>query len=276
LASTIDDNKVAYNIPGQNKPYVPVNYNGKYLGQVTLRVALASSLNIPSVKLLAANGVGQMIDLAENMGITTWKERDRFGLSLALGSGEVKMTEIANAYSILANMGEKTDLSPILRIDNYLGEQVFVNKPDKKGVVDPRMAFMINSALSDNAARTPVFGPNSKLKIGGKTVAVKTGTTNNLRDNWCIGWTGKVLVAAWVGNNDSSPMSWVASGVSGATPIWNRIMKTILDGNSDPQWLVMPPGVYKKSVCGREEYFVEGRETKIRCPVPSTTPTPTP
>ena len=276
LASIIGDNRVVYNIPGQSKPYIPVNYNGKYLGQVTLRTALASSLNIPSVKLLAANGVGNMIDLAEEMGIDTWKDRARFGLSLALGSGEVRMTELANAYSIFANMGDKTDVSPVLRIDNYLGEQIFTNKVDKVKVIDPRMAFMINSALSDNLARAPVFGPSSKLKIEGVTVAVKTGTTNNLRDNWCIGWTNNVLVAAWVGNNDSSPMSWVASGVSGATPIWNRIMKGMLTSKNEGQWLTAPPGVYMKSVCGREEYFIDGSEVRIKCPAPILTPTPTP
>ena len=98
------------------------------------------------------------------------------------------------------------------------------------------MALTIDSILSDNQARSPIFGLNSKLKIEGKTVAVKTGTTNNLKDNWCIGWTPTYLVAAWVGNNDSTPMSWVASGVSGATPIWNRIMTKILENKIDEQW----------------------------------------
>jgi 1A family penicillin-binding protein len=233
--SYIDDSPVSYYVPGQ-KVYSPQNYNGKYLGKVTLKTALASSLNIPSVKLLAENGVNNMIDLAETMGITTWKERNRYGLSLALGSGEVKMTEIAQAYSVFANLGEKIEINPIYRIDNYLGENIYKKEKEAEKIIDPDLALTINNILSDNQARSPIFGLNSKLKIEGRTVAVKTGTTNNLKDNWCIGWTPSYLVATWVGNNDASPMSWVASGVSGATPIWNRIMTKILSNKIDEQW----------------------------------------
>ena len=232
----IDDSPVSYYVPGQ-KPYSPQNYTGKYLGKVTLRTALASSLNVPSVKLLAENGVDNMIDLAEKMGINTWKDRSRYGLSLALGSGEVKMTELAQAYTIFANMGEKVEINPIYKIDNYLGENIYTKEKETEQIVDPNLALTINSILSDDKARAPIFGLNSKLKIEGKTVAVKTGTTNNLKDNWCIGWTPSYLVATWVGNNDSTPMSWVASGVSGATPIWNRIMNKILENKIDEQWM---------------------------------------
>lgn len=232
----IDDSPVSYYMPGQ-KPYSPQNYTGKYLGRVTLRTALASSLNVPSVKLLAENGINNMIDLAEKMGINTWKDRSRYGLSLALGSGEVKMTELAQAYTIFANMGEKVEINPIYKIDNYLGENIYTKEKGTEQIVDPNLALTINSILSDDKARAPIFGLNSKLKIEGKTVAVKTGTTNNLKDNWCIGWTPSYLVATWVGNNDSTPMSWVASGVSGATPIWNRIMNKILENKIDEQWM---------------------------------------
>lgn len=276
LASIIDDEKVVYKIAGQSKPYIPVNYNGKYLGNVTIRTALASSLNIPSVKLLAANGVENMIDLAEQMGINTWKDRSRYGLSLALGAGEVKMTELASAYSIFANMGKKVDLTPVLKIENYLGEKVFESETVSEETIDPKQAFLINSTLSDNQARSPVFGMNSKLKIDKETVAVKTGTTNSLRDNWCIGWTNDIMVAAWVGNNDNSPMSWVASGVSGATPIWNKIMREMIASRKSTQWLLPPAGISKKSVCGREEYFIEGTEKNVKCPAPKATPTPQP
>ena len=271
LASIVDDAPITYQVQGQ-KPYTPQNYNGKYMGKVTLRTALASSLNIPSVKLLAANGIQNMIDLARKMGITTWEEKNRFGLSLALGAGEVRMVELANAYSIFANMGEKTDINPILEIDNYLGEKIYVEDALKTMVVDPKATFLINSVLSDNNARTPIFGPNSKLKIDGKTVAVKTGTTNSLKDNWCIGWTPSVLVATWVGNNDSMPMNWVASGVSGATPIWNRIIKNQLENKINENWDV-PMGVVKQKICGKEEYLIEGTSKNIQCP--SITPTPT-
>ena len=130
----------------------------------------------------------------------------------------------------------------------------------------------MNDALSDNQARTPIFGPSSKLVIPGKTVAVKTGTTNNLKDNWCLGWTPSYLVAAWVGNNDATPMSWVASGVSGATPIWNRIITNLLANKSDEKWEV-PMGVEKANVCGKDGFFLTGTESNVQCP-PSPTPTP--
>ena len=272
LWETIDDSPVSYEIPGQ-KTYSPQNYTGKYLGTVTLKTALASSLNIPSVKLLKENGVNNMIDLAEKMGITTWTDRSRFGLSLALGAGEVKMLELASAYSIFANLGEKVMINPVLEVDNYLGEKIYQKKIEKEKVVGEKETFVINQALSDDQARAPIFGTNSLLNIGGKTVAVKTGTTNNLKDNWCIGWTPTYLVAVWVGNNDSTPMSWVASGISGATPIWNRTMKNLLANKSNEKWTV-PEGLYQSEACGKNEWFYEGGEKKIKCLTPTVTPTP--
>jgi len=273
LSTTIDDGPVSYKIPGQ-KPYAPQNYNGKYMGRVTLRTALASSLNIPSVKLLDRYGINSMIDLAQSMGINTWDDRSRFGLSLSLGAGEVKMTEISQAYSIFANMGEKIDINPVVSIHDYLGREVYQKKVSGKNIFDSRYAYLINSALSDDVARSPIFGRGSKLVIPGKTVAVKTGTTNSLRDNWAIGWTPSYLVAAWVGNNDNSPMSWVASGISGATPIWNRIMHQMIDKREDEKWEA-PTGVVKARACGREDWFVSGSEKNVDCPpVPSVTPMP--
>ncbi|MFA7301518.1 MAG: transglycosylase domain-containing protein [Candidatus Shapirobacteria bacterium] len=273
LSSIIEDSPVTYKIKGQ-KPYTPQNYNGKSMGKVTLKTALASSLNIPSVKLLNENGISNMIDLAELMGITTWKDRSRFGLSLALGAGEVKMVEMAEAYSTFSQLGTRVVINPINEINNYLSETVYKKSIEKIYVTDPKYAYLINTALSDDTARSPVFGLGSKLKIPGKTVAVKTGTTNNLRDNWCIGWTPEIMVLAWVGNNDNSPMSWVASGVSGATPIWNRIMKSMLPTDaSDVTW-EMPSGVYKLNTCGHEGLYTDGRENGIECPAPSPTPLP--
>jgi membrane peptidoglycan carboxypeptidase len=268
MMTMIDDSPITFPSDWGQKPYTPQNYNGKFMGRVTLKTALASSLNVPSVKLLAENGVNNMIDQAEAMGITTWQDRSRFGLALALGSGEVKMTEIAQAYSIFANLGKKVEINPIMSVDNYLGENLFSKEIEEKEVVEPEYAFLINNTLSDNDARTPIFGPNSKLKIANKTVAVKTGTTNNLKDNWCIGWTPSLLVAAWVGNNDSTPMSWVASGISGATPIWNRIMTEILKDKPGEKWEV-PMGVYKATVCGKEDYFTNNQEENVKCPTPS-------
>jgi membrane peptidoglycan carboxypeptidase len=272
LMSTIDDSPVSYPIAGQ-KPYTPQNYNGKYMGKVTLRTALGSSLNIPSVKLLNENGVNNMINLAEAMGITSWKDRSRYGLSLALGSGEVRMVEMAQAYGVFANLGNKVEVNPIVQVNDYLGRVVYKKEVKPEEIIKPEHAYLIDNVLSDDNARAPVFGLNSKLVIKGKTVAVKTGTTNSLKDNWCIGWTPTYLVASWVGNNDNTPMSWVASGVTGATPIWNKIMKHMLDNKEDEKWDI-PEKIIKVNQCGRDEYFVKGTEASIKC-APSTTPTPT-
>jgi membrane peptidoglycan carboxypeptidase len=272
LASLIDDEPVTYNVPGQ-KPYIPRNYNNKFMGWVTIKTALASSLNIPSVKLLANNGVDGMIDLAESMGITSWGDRSRFGLSLALGSGEVKMVDLAQAYSVFANSGNKITLNPVLKIDNYLDEEIYKKEITNNQIVDQRFTYLINQTLSDDNARMPIFGKHSKLYVPNKTVAVKTGTTNNLRDNWCIGWTPRYLVATWVGNNNNSPMSWVASGVSGATPIWNKIMTKLLENQVDESW-ELPEGIIKKDYCGKSEYFIEGTEKDIKCSPTMGLPTP--
>ncbi len=266
MASTIDDSPISYQIKGQ-KPYAPQNYNGKYMGKVTLRTALASSLNIPSVKLLNENGVNNMIDLGQKLGITTWNDRSRFGLSLGLGSAEVKMTEISQAYSTLANLGEEIKINPILEIDNYLGEKIYTKEIEKEEKIKSEDAYVLNDVLSDNQARSPIFGTDSKLVVKGKTVAVKTGTTNSLKDNWCIGWTPTYLTAVWVGNNDSQPMSWVASGVTGATPIWNRVMTDLLSDKEDEKWKI-PNNLVKKSICGKEEWVVEGGQIKVNCITP--------
>lgn len=263
LMTMVDDSPVTYDVAGQ-EPYSPRNYNGRHMGRVSLKMALANSLNVPSVKFLEKNGVNNMIDLAQTMGISSWEDRSRFGLALALGGGEVEMTELAGAYSIFANLGKKIEIDPILEVDNYLGENLFVKEVTADKVVEAKYAFLINLILSDDRARAAIFGLNSKLKIAGKTVAVKTGTTNDLRDNWCIGWTPSRLVAVWVGNNDNSPMSWVASGISGATPIWNRIMSEVLLNRVDEKWK-MPEGVYKAKACGKEEYFTDGRENEVDC-----------
>jgi membrane peptidoglycan carboxypeptidase len=240
------------------------------MGRVTLRTALASSLNIPSVKLLASNGVNNMIDLAKSLGINSWEDKNRFGLSLALGSGEVKMTEISQAYSTLANLGNEVEINPILEIDNYLGEKIYTKEVKNEKKIEPEYAYMINNVLSDNQARAPIFGTNSKLVIKNKTVAVKTGTTNSLKDNWCIGWTPTYLTAVWVGNNDGQPMSWVASGVTGATPIWNRVMTDLLSNKDDETWET-PSNLVRKNICGKEEWIVEGSEIKVNCITPKPT-----
>jgi len=153
-----------------------------------------------------------------------------------------------------------------------LGEKIYTKEVEKEEKIKPEYAYVLNDVLSDNQARSPIFGINSKLVIKNKTVAVKTGTTNSLKDNWCIGWTPTYLTAVWVGNNDSQPMSWVASGVTGATPIWNNIMTGLLANKEDEKWEA-PNNLVKKSICGKEEWVVEGSQIKVNCISPKPTET---
>jgi 1A family penicillin-binding protein len=288
--SVIEDNPITYQIAG-SRPYSPRNYDGMFRGRVTLREALASSYNIPAVKLLAEYGLEPFINLAERMGITTWQDRSRFGLSLTLGGGEVLMTDMAKAYGTFANYGNAVDLNPILEIKNAHGEVLYKNTCALEGygcpqtrALDPRVAYQITDILSDNAARTPAFGPQSVLTIPGQQVAVKTGTTNNLRDNWTIGYTTEHVVATWVGNNDNSPMSYVASGITGASPIWNNITRLVLSAD-EPHVFPLPEGMITVPICAQtgtltcrecpttiEEVFIPGTEPSITCSAASFAP----
>ncbi len=281
--STVLDEPVTFNTPG-SPPYSPKNYDGKFHGNVTLREALASSFNIPAVKTLASVGISNMIDQAELMGISTWKDRSRFGLSLTLGSGEVLMYDMMQVYGTFANYGDTVQLNPILEVKNSRGEILYHNScaiehtdcPSER-TLDPKVAYEITDTLSDNNARTPAFGPHSVLYIPNQQVAVKTGTTNNLKDNWAIGYTKDRVVATWVGNNDGTPMSYVASGITGASPIWNKIMLTQLDDKS-PSAFLPPTGFNKVRICVKtgtlpcagcpnvqEELFTPGTEPKFAC-----------
>ena len=259
--SIIDDSPVTYHTAG-SKPYSPKNYDGTFHGKVTLRESLASSYNIPAVKTLAEVGISNMIDLAEQMGITTWKDRSRFGLSLTLGGGEVTMADLTQVYGTFANMGTSVPLNPILEVTDYTGTIYYQNscaltKENCPGeqVLQPETAYLITNILSDNQARTPAFGPFSTLHIPNQEVAVKTGTTNNLRDNWTIGYTSDRLVAVWVGNNDNTPMSYVASGITGASPIWNKLIRAQLS-EENPHQFILPENIIMAQVCKNQPYTV--------------------
>lgn len=222
---------VATEFPGGqgNPPYEPVNYDGQFRGPVHLRESLGSSLNIPAVKLLALVGVENMLELAYDMGLTTLEPTpenlSRFGLAVTLGGGEVRLTELVSAYSSFANGGYRVSPVSILKIEDRNGNTVFSHQPIQgRRVFDEGVAFLINDILSDNNARLLSFGANSLLNMGNRDIAVKTGTTNDRRDNWTIGWSTNAIVGVWVGNNDNSPMANVASGVTGASPIWREIM----------------------------------------------------
>ncbi len=270
-SSIIEDSPICFKLQGQ-PDYCPQNYDGKFHGNVTLRTALASSYNIPAIKLLNSYGLDNMISLAQQLGITTWQDPSRFGLSLTLGGGEITMVDLASVYSVFANGGTKIPLNPILSVTDNAGSKLsFGTTPPPTQVIDPAIAYQINSILSDKSARAPAFGFNSILNVS-PTVAVKTGTTNNLRDNWTFGYTPNILVATWVGNNDNSPMSKVASGITGASPIWANVIRQLLP-QLPPVTFTPPSNLVKANVScttPRYEYFLPGNTPILRCsPAPS-------
>lgn len=273
----IQDTAITYTAEG-SPPYSPKNYDGKYHGRVTLRESLASSYNIPAVKLLAELGVSHMLSKAPEFGISTWDDPRRFGLSLTLGGGEVLLTEMAELYGTFANEGKHTFLNPIIEVKTYDGDVLYQNNCVLKGscqsekVITAAVAYQITDILKDNTARTPAFGPQSTLVIPNQEVAVKTGTTNNLRDNWTIGYTSDRLVAVWVGNNDNTSMSYVASGITGASPIWNKIIRTQLN-EENPHVFTVPESITLAEVCtqtsiGPRKYteaFILGTTIEPKC-----------
>ena len=279
-ATIISDTPVRFSVPGQ-EPYAPKNYDGTFRGRISLRSAFAESRNVPAVKVLATYGVNKMIDLGQQMGITTWDNRDRFGLSLTLGGGEVKLIDLAQVYATVANYGKKPELSSVIEVANHSGKilekeecidsdipprpqeptavlfkkalaaeaRVGSGPCNQVPVIDQGVAFLLTDILSDNEARSPAFGRYSELVIPGHPeVAVKTGTSNDLRDNLTIGYNQNYLIAVWVGNNDNSPMSRVASGVTGASPIFNSIMSRLLAGTKSEAW-VPPNDTVRLGVC---------------------------
>jgi len=262
---------------GAGGMYTPVNYDGKFRGPVQMRFALGNSLNIPAVKLLAMVGVKDVMEKGYDMGLTNWEptaqNMQNVGLSLVLGGREVSLLDIVTAYGVFANKGVKKDPITILEVKDNNGKKLFESKEkDGKKVLSEEIAYLISHILLDNNARADAFGTNSVLNVAGHTVSVKTGTTDEKRDNWTVGYTPSYVVGVWVGNNDNSPMNpAIASGVTGASPIWHDIMSFVLKGKKDES-PVKPDGVVAVQVdalgggmptegkATRSEYFVKGTE----------------
>ncbi len=219
--------------------YNPKNYDSKYRGPVKLRFALANSINTIAVKVSALVGIRDILTLATDMGISSLAPSDdnmrRIGLSLTLGGGEVTLLELTGAYGIFATGGIYHEPVAILKVTDVKGKILFEQKSTSgKRVMPPEIPYLISDILGDNEARKDIFGLKSYLYIPGRTVAVKTGTTDDKRDNWTVGYTPSVVVGTWVGNNDNSPMHpSLASGVTGAAPIWNRIIRETLKDKPD-------------------------------------------
>jgi len=271
-ATVINDMPTCFSVPGQ-RLYCPVNYDRTFHGPTQVRFTLGNSYNLPAVKVLALNGLEDFVAKAKEMGISTFTEPKNYGLSITLGGGEVKMIDMATAFSSFANLGIRQDVWAIKKVENQSGKVLF-EKEEEEGprVLSMETAYLVSHILLDNNARSAAFGPSSYLVIKNHPeVSVKTGTTNDLRDNWTIGYTPSRLAAVWVGNNDNTSMSYVASGVTGASPIWNKIMTYALKDQKQ-EWPLKPEGIVGASICQlsgkipnpeqpcetRFEYFAEG------------------
>lgn len=257
--------------------YTPVNYDGKYHGPTQLRFALGNSLNIVAVKVLAKVGIKDVMQKAYDMGITNWEPTKTnlagVGLSLVLGGRETTLLDETTAYGVFANGGIKQEPVAILKVTDKKWNVMYeYKKREGQRVLSESVAFLISHILLDNNARSLAFGQSSYLNIPGKTVSVKTGTTDEKRDNWTIGYTSSFVVGVWVGNNDNSPMNQaIASGVTGASPIWNRIMSFVLKGKTSEQPQkpddviavtvdTLGGGIPPGSRSTRSEYFMKGTE----------------
>ncbi len=208
--------------------YSPTNYDGEERGPITARAALQGSLNIPAVKMLYLVGVQNMVNFAQRFGYSTFNDPDRFGLSMVLGGAEVKLLEHAAAYAALANEGVYHKPSFLLSVKDPDGSELFKWKERKEKAIEPELARTINNVMADDAARAYIFGLGSTLTLPGRAAAAKTGTTNDFRDGWTLGFTPQLAAGVWSGNNDNSPMTR-AGGTRAASPIWNRFMQRALE-----------------------------------------------
>lgn len=285
-ATALADIPTCFRVVGQ-PPYCPDNYDGSFHGLVQTRFALGNSYNIPAVRVLALNGLENFINFAKDMGITTFTDPSNYGLSLTLGGGEVRPFDMATAFGVFANSGVKVPLISILKVEDWKGktlEKVDTEKIEGDRILPSEVTFLISHILYDNNARAQAFGESSFLNVRGHPeVSVKTGTTNDRRDNWTIGYARQAVVVTWVGNNDNTEMSGAVSGVSGASPIWNTVMREVLGKAEDGvygdekghAWPSQPEGVIGVSVCAttgvppnatnadpgcatRFEYFIKG------------------
>jgi 1A family penicillin-binding protein len=257
-ATMVMDVRTTFPDPDYSNPYTPENYDREFHGPLRLRQALAQSINVAAVKVLSWVGVRNVIDLAHRMGINTLT-RDYYGLSLTLGGGEVRLLDMAYAFSVLANGGymagqpvpeealrpgyRELDPVAILRVEDAAGNVLEeYQSPEVQEVISPQVSYVITHMLSDNVARTPAFGSRSMLWLGNdRPVAAKTGTTTDFKDSWTMGFTPQLCAGVWVGNSNNEPMEHVP-GSLGAAPIWHDFMLAALEGEPTAPF-VEPPGL---------------------------------
>lgn len=224
-------------LPGNDASqcYMPKNYDGKYRGPINLRDALAQSINIPAVKMLYLVGLPHAIEFAERVGITTLQNKERYGLTLVLGGGEVSLLDMTSSYGVFANDGKRNPYTGILKIEDVSGNTMMEYVQKETSAMNPEIARNISDILSDNDARTPAFGAQSYLNFANHQVAVKTGTTNDYRDAWILGYTPSLVVGAWAGNNDNTPMEKKVAGFIVA-PLWNEFFSLVFQSLTDEKF----------------------------------------
>lgn len=262
--TTIDDSPITYQTSGQK--YTPKNYDNKYHGRVTIRQALANSYNIPAVKTVNSVGVDNFVQLGRDLGFSNWTVGDgSYGMSITLGGKEVRLLDLTNAYATFARQGMYRDVTPYLTVKDLYGYDLLglVDKNERR-IFSPATSYIISHILSDNTARIPAFGPSSQLYVPDRTIAVKTGTTNDIRDNLTVGYTPTYTVGVWVGNNDNSTMNnQLASGLTGAAPIWNRIMVDVLGDSKDEEFSIPEDIVIKEDKSCPNKIEVFDKSNKI-------------
>jgi len=207
--------------------YSPNNYNFEFVGPVSMRNALAQSLNIPAVKALYLTGISDTLKFTNAVGLKTLDDPDRYGLTLVLGGGEVRLLDMTHAYGVFANGGIKAEPRSILRVEDTQKNILEETEVKNSRVINENVAYMISDVLSDNVARAPLWGTWSIVNFGDRDVALKSGSTNNLRDAWIMGYAPNISVGAWVGNNDNAPMGGGLSGLI-TTPMWREFMDIAL------------------------------------------------
>ncbi len=261
--------------------YKPRDYDNKWRGPVLVRRALANSLNVPAVETIVKTGIPKIVSFAKQLSISTIRDDAQYNLATALGAEPIPLLELVSAYGTFANNGVHTPAILVQSIQDKYNRPVTYEKPEAKKVLDPRVAFIISSILSDNKARAEIFG---KLLTISQPAAVKTGTSQDYRDGWTVGYTPNLAGGVWIGNNDNTPMQKLPASI-GAAPLWKNLMERYLSELPHEEFVV-PEGLSMRYICrsgdlatsrfgATQEYFLPGTEPTRYC-APSASPTPTP
>ncbi len=253
----LKDEKTTYKT--DTEVYTPVDSDGKTRGEVSPRIALSNSLNIPAVEVISKNGLPKTLSTVQRLGISGLGNSTNYGLSFALGGLELKGVDLASSYGVFASGGYLIEPWGVRKVEDRFGKEIWHNEVHKKQVLDPKIAYIITNILSDEKAREMLFGPNNPLEIG-RPVAAKTGTGQDFKNAWTVGFTPSLLALTWVGNNDGSPMRDIW-GLESAALIWNKFMKDSLSGSTVEQF-TQPDGLEKDKVCALDgSRAVEGQPT---------------